>query len=477
MSLTASMGAALAGLSLNSKRAETVAANVANVDRPGYARRTVESGSRGPGLAPDISTIDRAGDSRLSALRREADARAGNASVLQSFHTAIDNAIGDPDQPEALQGRIARFDSALLLAAANPYSDAALSDVAHAAADVAAKLTELDGVVADRRQAAEDGIGKAVAALNSDLSEVARLNADIRRHGRSDQVSAGLLDRRDALIDRISEQVPVHVLPRDGNTVALVTHGGSILLDSLPVEIGFTSRSPITASMAFPGALSGLTIGGHPVSDHGEAGSIGGGRLSALFEIRDHAAPDSTTRLDVFATELVTRFSSTDTDPTLASGEAGLFELAPSGPGADGAAARVRLNATLDPNDAATFVHLRSGFGTVPPSPADQPSLSRLSDAVSRMVVPSDSTLGARANDLSGYAAGLRSIVSADRVRIDGIASSASAMAKDRTAMRDGAAVDIDAEMRRLVDIEQSYAANARVLQVAGEMLDRLTEI
>ena len=37
--------------------------------------------------------------------------------------------------------------------------------------------------------------------------------------------------------------------------------------------------------------------------------------------------------------------------------------------------------------------------------------------------------------------------------------------------------VDIDVQMQELILIEQAYAANARVIEIAGQMINRLMEI
>ncbi|MEM7487800.1 MAG: flagellar basal body rod C-terminal domain-containing protein [Pseudomonadota bacterium] len=481
MSLSSAMSTAVVGLTLTSKRADAVADNVANADRPGYARRSVTSTSNGPGLPPGRTAIDRAVDPRLVQLRREAEARAGHASVESGFQVAFDAALGDPDQPGSLQDRLAQLDAALVGAATNPSSEVALTQVAHAAADIANKIGEIAEVVVRERQAADTRIGTAVEQLNADLAEVERLNADIIRHGANDKAAADLLDRRTVVVDRISTQIPVRVLPRDNDAIALVSEGGQILLDGRPAEIEFTPSPFIVPGMVHPTNLSGLTINGRDLASHGASSTIGGGTLSALFDLRDEVAPDATAKLDGFAQELIARFSDPLVDPSLTATDPGLFTDAGGvlgAPVAPGLAGRLALNPAIDPSDASTLWRLRDGLAAVAPAPiAGAGTLAGFSSAIHGVATPTSPALSQTPGSLVGIAAALKSAVSSDRVRTESLAQETQAEANDRGDLRDGGGVDIDAEMQHLLRIEQTYAANARLIQAAGEMMDRLTEL
>ncbi|MEM8823234.1 MAG: flagellar basal body rod C-terminal domain-containing protein [Pseudomonadota bacterium] len=481
MSLSSALNTAVAALTLTSKRAETVANNVANADRPGYARRSILSASPGNGLPPTRTFVERDVDPRLVQLRRDAEARAGQASVESGFLVAFDAAIGDPDQAGSLQDRLAAFDAAILAAGASPASDSALSQVAYAASDVIDKLDRLSNLVQQERQAADTRIGDSVRQLNTDLAEIARLNTDILRQAAGDGPTADLMDRRTVLIDRVSEQIPVRILPRDGGTVALVSQGGQILLDGRPAELEFTPRAPITPEMSFPTQLSGLTINGNALTSHGDTSLVGGGTLSALFALRDDTAPAANAQLDGLAQELVHRFSDPAIDPTLPVGAPGLFTdrgAALASPVAPGLASRLTLNAAIDPGDPSTLWRLRDGLGAlVPSSGASAGVLAGFADAFHDPGLPVSPAVPQVPGGLVQIASALKSAISVDRVRSEALADSTRAEAQNRLDLRDGGGVDIDAEMQRLLRVEQAYAANARLVQAAGEMMDRLTEL
>lgn len=481
MSLTSSLNTAGAGLDLSSRRAEVIARNVANADRPGYARRSVASGGVGVGIPGQNVAIARDFDPRLVQLRREAQSAAAGEGTLQTFYAQLDSTIGDPDQAGSLQDGLARLDAAFVAAAAGPTSAIRLAEISDAAAGVASTLNALDDVVQRGRQTADTDIGKAVEGLNRDLSEVERLNTDILRRNAAGHDASDFLDQRTVLIDRISEQIPLRELPRDDGRVALVSAGGILLLDGPPVKLGFAPRAPITATMTAPGQLSGLTVNGKSVATGGPTNAIPGGALSSLFRLRDEIAPEATARLDALAADLISRFEGPAIDDTIAPGGVGLFtdRGAPFDAAADaGLAGRIAVNGLVSPDRPDQHWRLRDGLGAASPgSGSDTSLLLRYGDAFASRGAPVLAGLPDVAADVTGHAAALRSLVSTDRVRSDDRLGFARTKATTLAEDRDGGRVDIDAEMRRLVEVEQAYAANARVIQAVSDMMNRLMEI
>ena len=474
MSLSASLSLAANGLGLSARRAELVATNVAHADRPGYARRELFTGPAGRAMAEGTARP------ALVALRRDAEARAGSSDVGAAFLSRLDAAIGDPDQQGSLHDRVVALEGALVAASDNPSGEAGLRTVAARAGELTAKINALGDLIATERQSAETEIASAVDGLRRDLELVRNFNADIQRARATGTETAGIIDARSRVIDRINVLVPVRELSRNNGSVALASAGGALLLDGRAAELGFGKREPITAAMAYPDALSGLTIDGHEIPLDGEASPIAGGRLAALFALRDVVAPSAQTRLDGLATELVARTGTAEADPTLGPGQGGLFTDAggPFDPAAGpGLAGRLSVNALVR-TDSGEAWRLRDGFGAVAPGlAAGAGNLSRLAFVLADAAAPLTAELGVTPGSVPALVARFGSIVSGERVSAESEAGLDTGTAALRRDARDGAGVDVDAEMRRLVEIEQAYAANARVLQAVGEMMDRLTGI
>ena len=472
MSITSSLNFATAGLGASSQRAENVARNVANADSPGYVRRTSAVGGSGAGLK-----VMRDIDPRMVQLRRDAESQEAGASVAQSFHARLDAEIGDPDTAGSLQDRLAKLDAAFVSAATSPSSAAALVNVSRAAAGLAEKLNALDAVVQSSRQEAETDIGKTIAQVNADLEGVHRLNVEIAQLGAKGHDMADLIDQRSLLVDRISQQIPVRELARDQDAIALVSKGGILLLDTSPAKLEFNARAPIQADMEAPLDLGQVELNGKPL--RGEL--YGGGRLGELFAIRDEIAPLATERLDSLAGELIGRFGDPAVDPTLAAGQPGLFTdrgAALDATTPAGLAGRIEVNALVAPDRPDQHWRLRDGMAAAAPGTgAETELLLAYGAALADHARPLGAGLPDIAADMIGHTGALRSIISADRLQADDRLSAVATVAATRGELRDGGAVDIDSEMRRLIEIEQAYAANARVSQAAGTMIDRLMEI
>lgn len=481
MSLSASLNTALSGLGLSSRRAEIVASNVANADTPGYARRQLVGSGTAAGGAVGRTAVNRQVDTVMQSLRRDAQSGAAEAAVGQAFHAQLDAAIGDPDQSGSLQDLLARLDAAVTSAASDPTSDSRLAVVSQSAQDLVQKINTLGDMVTRERKATEGQIAQTVDRLNADLTSVANLNGDIARLQATGVDASRLLDQRQLIVDRIATDVPLRELPRDNGTIALVSQGGVILLDGRPSEIGYEQRTLIQPDQGYPDVLSGLTVNDRSVGTGADGDGLAGGGLGALFHLRDDDAPTAMDRLDAFAAELAARFQDPAVDPSLAATQAGLFT--DQGARVDtadhvGLASRISVNALVGPDRPDTHWLLRDGLGAgAEGARSNQDQLFRYSEALASTAAPVSASLGGGEVDMMGFGARLRSAISLDRVTAEEAAGRLSVQAATLADLRDGGLVDVDEEMRTLLQVEQSYAANARLIQAVGQMMDRLTEL
>ena len=482
MSISGALANALTGLAAASRSAQVVSSNVSNALTEGYARRQVELSPRfvgGAGAGVQIDGISRVVDETLLREKRLAAASSGNAQIAFDFHTDSLDLIGSPETAGSLSARVGAFEAALLEAASRPDSDARLAAVLDAAKSLAGKLNAVSDGVQKLREDADSRIALEVNRLNSSLEQIAELNEQILRAKVNDRDYPSLMDQRQKLIDDISELVPIRQLPRENDTVALYTMGGALLLDIEPAEFGFQPKAPITPDMTLAsGALSGLTLNGNAIETAGDRSAIAGGVLAGLFEVRDDLAVTMQDNIDEVARDLVVRFEDPVLDPTLAVGDPGLFTdrgaaLTPTD--VLGLAGRVEINALVDPGNGGVLWRLRDGLGAVTPGAVgDATLLTAKVGVLAETRVPVGGTFAGGAKDVAGFASSLTSIagqslltgssrLSFETARFEGL---------EETFLADG--VDTDQEMQNLLLIEQAYAANARVIQTADELLQLL---
>lgn len=484
MGLTASFSNALSGLTAAARATDVVSSNISNALTEGHGRRELALSPRVYGGTGGVKVegVNRVVDQATLRDLRLSEAATGGATIMSGFLSKLEKTIGDPQEPGSLSGRIARLDTALIEAATRPDSEARLATVVSSARDLTDSLNTISNLLTETRANADQAIKRDVDFVNESLSSLAGLNTTIVSQASSGRDVSALLDQRQALIDKVAEIVPVIEVPRDMNQVALMTKGGAILLDGAkPAELGFEARNLVTPDMSIAnGSLSGLTLNGLEVPVV-EDGILSGGSLSANFTLRDSTAPQIQSQLDALARNLIERFANPGTDPTLAPGAPGLFtDLGAAFDPADelGVAGRISINAVTDPAQGGQVWRIRTGLGALAPGDAGASGqLIAYRDGLTAAQSPPTGHFLGAAKSFAGLTSDLQSQVSASRLQAESTTSQARAQKAALTDLHLSQGVDTDAEMQKLLAIERSYAANARVIQSVEDMLDQIMRL
>jgi flagellar hook-associated protein 1 FlgK len=482
MTISGALHNALTGLSANSRAAQLVSSNVANAMTEGYGARSLELSSRTLGGTPSgvvIEGVHRHVDERLLGDRRLSDAALGHGNTRSSFLTNLQNALGTPDQPGSLSGRMAQFEAALTEAAARPDSEAALNASLNAAGDIVTHLKATSDHIQAERLKADGAIAQEVSRLNQGLQDIHDLNTKIRVAAARGADPSGLMDQRQQVIDGLSSIIPIKQVPRDGGQVALISSGGAILLDGQPAQLGFSTVNMIVPEMTQSGgALSGLTINGKPIDTNADRNAIAGGSLAAHFKIRDDLAVSAQEQVDAFARDLVERFQDPVLDATRAPGAPGLFTDAGTAfdPTDEVAlSTRLALNSAVDPAQGGALWRLRDGLGAaVPGNVGNATLLGDMIDVLEAPKVAASGGFSGAARSASGLAADLLNKITVNLDQTEARLSFDTAQNDSLRQMELAQGVDTDAEMQKLMMIEQAFAANAQVVTAADEMMQLL---
>lgn len=480
MSISSALNNAISGLTTNARMAEITSSNLSNALTEGYARREVELASSslgGVGGGVRVAGIVRVTDPILIADRRNADAAFGGSKMQSDALRRIETIIGAVGSDDGLAARLARAEQALIDAAADPASPQRLATAVARFGDVATTFNRASADIQSQRQIADKAISDGVTELNQALRQVEALNADITRAVLRGIDAAGLMDARQGVIDRIATLVPVRQQPRPDGAVALYSAQGSTLIDGKAVQFGFEATPTIIADMTLAsGGVSAITYDGAPL-DNG-FGRLGGGTLEAAFDLRDRTLTQAQADLDLAAADLVARFSDPAVDPTLAPGDAGL--LTDGGGAYDpldivGLSRRLSLNAAVDPAQGGLTTRLRDGINAAVTGPVGNAAqINRLRDALQTAVSPVAGTPAATAFSRLN---GLSESWGAARLRADEGLSFGAARRDMMLQAERALGVDSDVEMQRLIQIEQAYAANAKLIQTVDAMIQKLMEI
>lgn len=484
MSISAALSNALSGLTAVSRGTEVISSNLANKLTPGYGARELILSSRsliGNGGGVKIEGVARLVPAALLADNRIASSSLGYSSTLHRFSATMESAAGTAQQGDSLTNILTAFDSALATAAASPDSEVRLQSAVKAADALANKINSIAMELQKARTIADKGIENDVSRLNSALGEVARLNRLVTIAQAKGQDASSLIDARQATIDSISDIIPIQEIPRAGGTVALFTKGGAPLLDGMkPAEIGFRAASIVTPQMSVSsGQLGTLIIDGVELTQ-GQMVMFKGGSLEANLKLRDEIAPEYQAALDSIAKDLYDRMADPAVDPTLSSGDAGLFtdrQFALDPANLLGFANRISLNNAVNPAKDGQLWRMRDGIqASQAGSVGNSSTLSRMKDALTDpRPTPGDQT-GANRTLLRG-AMDILSQFASDRLRAETSLQHDKAYANTMQASLLAHGVDSDKEMENLLQLEKAYAANAKAIQALTDMLDTILRI
>ena len=484
MTISSALSSALSGLSANGRAASVVSSNIANANTEGYGVRqlSLSSNLQGAGAGVRIVGTTRNVDPVLLGERRSAGAAQGQASTLAGFLTRIESLIGTPGSTSSLSGHVDDFETRLISAASAPESQSRLEGVLQSAQRLAGKLNTLSNGIQGIRQEADQQIGTGIETLNRSLVAIHDLNISIRTAVSRGEDALGLQDQQQAMIDGISKLVPIREIRNETGMVTLYSSDGVSLLDGRPATFGFTPTAVIAPDMSYDNAdLSGLTVNGRPITLGGSYASLQGGQIAALFEVRDSVAVKAQAQLDGVALDLTARMDAPGLDPTRAATDPGLFSDAGAlalAVNETGLAARLRINTSVDPDQGGAVWRIRDGVGAVVEGNAGDPTLLQATLEVLQDSRPTASSVySGTSRSMGDLAADFLSLTATDRQFAEADLSHAAAQ---YTVLREtelAGGVDTDQEMQRLLQIEASYAANARVVSAVEDMLDQLMRI
>jgi flagellar hook-associated protein 1 FlgK len=271
------------------------------------------------------------------------------------------------------------------------------------------------------------------------------------------------------------------VLVRENGRIDLITREGAPLLAGAARQVTFAPRPVVTSADTLAnGALSGLSVDGVDITPGAGARAIGGGFLAGLFAVRDAIAVEASDDLDAFAADLITRLAAPGLDPTAPLGAPGFFTDAGASlgsPYASGLAGRLGVNAAVDPERGGEAFRVRDGLYAAAPGPVGSNTL--LVGLIDALAAPQAAAFsGGQLLSAVDSLGALTSLRGAARSALESEAAGSRAYREALAeAELDRTGVDTDAELQHLLLIEQAYAANARVIEVASRLIDQLTEL
>ena len=461
-SLTSILSNAASGMRAAQASVAVVSDNIANAGVAGYTAKTQESsaflvGDQTSGVRTGL--VSRSVDEALQASLWSQASRVGALTVRSQVLTSVNATQGAPGDSTSLADALTGLQNSFTELQAQPSSQTQQAAVVTAATTLARTINETAGSITAQRNNAQSQIVTSVDTLNSALAEVQATTRDIIVAKGSGSDTAALEDRRDQALQTISDHIDVHYDKQaNGDVTILGRNGFSIPLDSrFSTAAATLAPAAIGAGLTPPILMQSANAAEPPVD---VTSRLSGGSLGELVQLRDTTLPSYTARLDAFSAKLANQFSAQG------------LQLFSNGTPASTLAAAPGLSSVieLNPAVAATPAAVRDGTsGTAyPVNPNTGPQgYTGLIDRVLGNAFAATGSSTSLAADATAFVSQQSSDTAQAGVDLK-IATSYQTTLSTR--FSDGSSVDVDQEMGLMIKLQNSYQANARVVQAAQSM-------
>ena len=503
MSLTAPLAIASGEIGNINAQFSLIGNNIANAATPGYAAESVSqvaADAGGTGIGARLGTVGRSVD---AVLQSDLFVQNGNVAALQAQATAlqpIDAAEGAPGSGSDIASLLGNLGDQFAALLTDPGSATQQGAVVTAAATLAQQVNAVSDAVGSARQSAQNAVVGDVAKLNTTLATIGSLSRQIVVAQAAGQSTADLSNQRDAALGTLSGIVSVNVIHQPSGDVLLATPGGLVL----PTDGTAFATSDATigaASDTTNGGVPAITLGGHDVTQQ-----LQGGDLGAQITLRDSTLPTLQANLDEFATTLSSRFAAQGL--TLFTDAAGNLPVGGGTPvqaGYLGYASEMQVNPAVsaDPSLVRDGTNAVAGSPTgasvFTPNPAGGPAgfntlITRVLDFAMGSQAqpgvaqspPATTGLGSSGTLSAGFAAPADLATQATDVVAQEAATSSAVSSQLADAqgvqttlqgkLSAGSAINIDAEMSTMIQLQNAYEANARVMTGVQAMWTQLMQ-
>lgn len=468
MSLSGALNSATAGLHTTQGQSRIAADNVSNAMTPGYVRReaVLVTASGGQGGAV-ISEVRREVDATLQRMSRLENSRMTQYQSIQEGLTTYTAYLGQPGDGTSPADRFNDFQNSLTTLVNMPSSNGAQTSVALAAEDLVRSVKGAATTLSTTLNDVNMEIRYEVADLNTALYQLRDLNASGSGFTPGSLEAAQFDEKVDTILDQISGIVDTRIHRSSNGSISLYTVSGAALLEGRVVQ-----------DVTFNPSDGTLMAGNQDITPFKDGvRGIQHGSLAGLSELKRETIPQFSQQLDEYARGLIQTFE--EADASLAPGEAGLFTdngIAFDPANITGLASRLRINSKISSTGDAEVWRIRDGLGATSPGAGSETvqinaflaGLDTAMNAATGTGIPAEVTL-------RDFSAEMITSQAATRARAENdFNAAASAAEVVMSARRNSEGVNIDDEMQQLLLIEQSYAANSRVLTAVSEMIDTL---
>jgi flagellar hook-associated protein 1 FlgK len=484
VNIDGALSIATGGLANLNRQMTVISQNVANASTPGYSvevstQHSVTANGEGMGVhsGPAVRTIDAA----LQAEVFSQNASVAGLQTRQNALQAIDAVQGTPGQGGDLASLLGSLQDQFSTLLNGPDNQTQQSQVVSAAARVAQGINALSIAYTSQRQTAQDAIVAGVTTLNATLSTIGGLSDKIIALKAAGQSTADLENQRDAAVASLSQLLDVKALEQPSGDLLMITPSGV----TLPTR-GASPFSVADANMQPGSGAPAILLRGADVTTR-----LQGGQIGANITLRDTTMPTDQAELDELAQNLASRFNAqgltlfTDpngkvlplpgtTTPPVQNGYVGFAATIQVNPDVQAKPSLVRdgtaaaptglagftdiINKVLDNTFGSGLVSNVAGLGPAPVGTAGRLNAPYVAPATLRQLAAT--ILASQAQDSANATSQL------------GTEQAVQTTLATRLSAQSG--VNMDTEMSTMIQLQNAYGANAKVIATVQAMWAQL---
>ena len=485
MSLMQALDTAQSSLGASSTNIAVISKNLQSAGQAGYAERTL---SLVTNFGLTTTTVQRMINAAVQQAASDANSASSRSSAIMSGLGGLASAVGDPTSGNTLSDLLTSLSNSLQAYAADPTSASLGAGVAQSAGSIASALNSASGVATSVRNQADAGIAASVSNINQLLAQFANANAAVVSATPNSQAALDAADQRDQILSNLSAEIGVRTQAQPNGGMAIYTDSGITLFEGgRPRSVAF---SPSTN-------LSSGTQGGSVIIDGVDATSpmspmpLQSGNLAGLVALRDNYGVTMQTQLDAAAGALISSFKETDQTGSGAPDQAGLFTWSggPAMPTSTaGLAASIKVNANADPAQGGDPTLIRDGGVSNPGNPAYSYNttgaagytdrLTQLENALGQaQTFPAGAQLGTSQSIAAFLAASAAWVGSTTQTQQTVADQNTARLSTANQSLQQDTGVSVDAEMTKMLEVEKSYQASAKIVTTVQNMLDSLFSV
>jgi len=443
---------ALSGALASQLALNTSSQNIANLQTKGYTRQSAvlaavapNAGAKQAGNGVQVTSLQRFSDDYKTQQLWRSASDLGAYSQSQPYLTQVEKVMSD--DTASLSSGIDQFFAALnAVAGVDPTSTPLRQQVLTAGSLMAERFNSLNNVFNAQLQSLRQQRGAIIDSANSDVATIASLNTQIAQSSAGNTNVSSLIDARDQAIDRLAGKMSIEVNDQpDGSRNVSLRGGQSLVLGNVAATLSASGG----ASQTFGLTIAGTTFTLDPLKAGGQLGGLSNYEHDVLSPVMQG--------VEDLASQLATKVND-----QLAAGYA-----------MDGSAGQPMF--TFTPGGGADMLKVAAGYQTEnlafssDGTPGDTGNLQQLVTIKSQTVAVTG--LGnVLVSDADAQLVGKLGVQSQQNKAAFSTAQTVRDQAEQDWQSTSG--VNQDEEAINLVEYQNMYQANMKVLSVANALFD-----